>query len=190
MRIDIPSPPYEEVIAERLSKFMPADSDIEPLKELRMLIGNHPSLSDAMFQLAWFFVGENSTLDVRTRELVASRTCAKTGCEYEWGVHQAAFAEAAGFSPEQQAATVQGSADEAAWPERDKIVLRAVDELIDSSTLSDQRWQELRREYTRQQILEMLVLVGWYTTTCYMINATEIPLESWAQRFPSSAYAG
>lgn len=185
MRIEIPSPPYEGALAERLAKFMPPDSDVEPLKELRMLIGHHPDLSDAMFELAWFFVGQNSTLDVRTRELAAIRTSANTGCEYEWGVHQTAFAEAAGFSPAQQTATVRGSADgTAAWSGRDRIVLRAVDELTDSHTLSDQSWQELRGEYTEKQILEMIVLVGWYTLVCYMINAAEVPLESWGKRFP------
>ena len=34
-------------------------------------------------------------LSLREREIVIDRTCALTGCEYEWGVHVAIFAEAA-----------------------------------------------------------------------------------------------
>ncbi len=44
------------------------------------------------------FLGRGSTLAIRDREIVIDRTCARCGNEYEWGVHVAAFAEAAGLS--------------------------------------------------------------------------------------------
>ena len=36
---------------------------------------------------------DRGPLSLREREIVIDRTCARTGCEYEWGVHVATFAE-------------------------------------------------------------------------------------------------
>ena len=47
-------------------------------------------------------------LSLREREIVIDRTCALTGCEYEWGVHVAIFAGAAELTEEQIRATVAG----------------------------------------------------------------------------------
>ena len=38
---------------------------------------------------------DRGPLSLREREIVIDRTCALTGCEYEWGVHVALFAKAA-----------------------------------------------------------------------------------------------
>ena len=54
-------------------------------------------------------------LSLREREIVIDRTCALTGCEYEWGVHVNAFAAAAGLTEAQIRATVLGQADAACW---------------------------------------------------------------------------
>ena len=35
---------------------------------------------------------DRGPLSLREREIVIDRTCALTGCEYEWGVHVATFA--------------------------------------------------------------------------------------------------
>ena len=52
---------------------------------------------------------------LREREIVIDRTCARTGCEYEWGVHVATFAGAAHLTEEQVRATVLGAATDACW---------------------------------------------------------------------------
>src|SRR5215468_9826152 len=49
-------------------------------------------------------------LSLREREIVIDRTCALNGCEYEWGVHIAAFAQAAKLSKAEVEATVLGAA--------------------------------------------------------------------------------
>src|SRR6202790_4714964 len=54
-------------------------------------------------------------LSLREREIVIDRTCARTGCEYEWGVHIAIFAEAAHLTEAQVRATVLGAADDSCW---------------------------------------------------------------------------
>src|SRR3546814_17206231 len=53
-----------------------------------------------------------SPLSPRQRELVIDRTTAKCGCEYEWGVHVAAFASHVGIDAEQVRALVHGGPDD------------------------------------------------------------------------------
>src|SRR5260370_26294667 len=51
---------------------------------------------------------DKGPLGLRQREVVIDRTTARLGCEYEWGVHIAIFAERVGFEDEHVAATVAG----------------------------------------------------------------------------------
>lgn len=74
-------------------------------------------------------------ISLRERELLILRTCARCGCGYEWGVHHALFARAAGLSAADIAATQAEGGTE--------LLLRAADELHDSASISDATWSEL-----------------------------------------------
>src|SRR3546814_20431131 len=70
-----------------------------------------------------------SPLSPRQRELVIDRTTAKCGCEYEWGVHVAAFASHVGIDAEQVRALVHGGPDDPVWDAAERVLLAAVDAL-------------------------------------------------------------
>ena len=81
-------PPYAPEIQQQFDRIM---RGAPPLVLFRVMAG-HPR--------AWEKFRGGSLLDrgplaLREREIVIDRTCARTGCEYEWGVHVATFAEAA-----------------------------------------------------------------------------------------------
>jgi alkylhydroperoxidase family enzyme len=113
------------------------------------------------------------------------RTCARCGAEYEWGVHASFFGPAVGFTDEQLAATVTGSADDPVWSDRERTVIALADELHDTATVSDATYAELERHFTPAQILELVVAGGWYHTISFVLGAARVELESWAARFPS-----
>ena len=52
---------------------------------------------------------EEGPLSLRQREIVIDRTTARLGCEYEWGVHVALFAERVGFGEAESTALVHGA---------------------------------------------------------------------------------
>ena len=62
-------------------------------------------------------------------------------------------------------------------------LVRMVDELHDTSHVSDALWKELAAVWTPPQLIELLMLAGWYHAISYVCNATGVPLESWAARF-------
>jgi len=126
-----------------------------------------------------------SPLTLRDRELVIDRTSARTGCEYEWGVHVAIFAKAAGLTDEQVHATVLGEADAPCWSAAEQALLAAVDALHDRATLDDREFEALSAHYDDAKIFEIILLCGFYRTVSYLANGMDLPLEESAARFPS-----
>src|SRR5882762_8817981 len=149
------APPYEPEIQaqfDRITRGAP------PLLLFRVMAGH---------ARAWekFRAGgllDRGPLALREREIVIDRTCARTGCEYEWGVHVAAFAEAAHLTGEQVRATVLGEADAACWLEPEQALIAAVDALHDRATLGEAEFNALSAYYDDAKILEIIQLCGFY----------------------------
>lgn len=180
------SPPYDPDVAAALAKWMPPGSEVEPLKLFRTLYQN-PQLSSRMRPLGAGILGRESSLDPREREIVIDRTCAKSGCEYEWGVHVAAFGEACGLDEAQLKDTTSAIIEPALWSERERVLIRLVDEFHETATLSDATWEQLVANWSITQILELMIIVGWYHLISFVANAAQIEQEPWAAHFPKQA---
>ena len=181
-RIPPLEPPYTEEQQALIAKMNPPAAP-EALALFRVL-ARHPVLSDRMMGWGGFLLGRKALLPLRDREVVIDRVCARCGAEYEWGVHVAAFAKAAGFTPEQTAAIADPDADDAALTERDRLLVAMVDELHDTSDVSDSLWNQLAKHYSPPQLIELLMLAGWYHAISYVCRAARVPLEKWAERWP------
>jgi alkylhydroperoxidase family enzyme len=127
---------------------------------------------------------DRGPLSLREREIVIDRTCALTGCEYEWGVHVAAFAKAAHLTEEEVRATACGAADDPCWSPAEAALIAAVDALHHRATLDDAEFAALSAHYDEAKILEIMLLCGFYHTVSYIANGLDLPLEEKAARFP------
>jgi alkylhydroperoxidase family enzyme len=173
-------PPYDPEIQGQFDRIM---RGAPPLVLFRVIAGQ---------PRAWEKFRAGSLLDrgplsLRAREIVIDRTCALTGCEYEWGVHVATFAAAAQLTDEQVRATVQGAADAPCWSEGERSLIAAVDALHHRATLSDAEFAALSAHYEEAQIFEIILLCGFYRTVSYLANGLDLPLEETAARFPKRA---
>jgi alkylhydroperoxidase family enzyme len=177
------APPYDPEIAAALAKWMPPGATVEPLKLFRTLYRN-PELSSRMRPLGAGILGPGSTLDLREREIVIDRTCARCGCEYEWGVHVVAFGATAGLTPAQLEDTARATSDSALWSERDQLLIRLVDELHETATISGTLWDQLAVQWSATQVLELLIVVGWYHLIAFVANTAQVEREEWGARFP------
>ena len=178
-------PPYEPETEEMLRRWMPPGAAMEPLALFRTL-AVHGELMSRMRPLGSGILN-HGLVPARDREIVLHRTCARSGAEYEWGVHAVAFAERVGLTPEQLAATAAGpeAADAPDWSEQDALLVRLADELHETATVSDELWAQLAARYTDEQLLELIVTAGWYRTIAYVTNAARVAPEPWAARFPA-----
>lgn len=182
-RIQPLEPPYEEATAATLAKWMPPGIAVEPLKLFRTLF-RHPQLSERMRPLGAALLAHGS-IAPQEREIVIDRVCARCGCEYEWGVHVAAFGQAVKLTESQLLATASASAESAQWSEREALLIQLVDELHETATVSDGLWEKLRAHWSDSQLIELLVLAGWYHLISFVANAAHVPQEDWAARFPA-----
>lgn len=171
--------PYPPEIAAELERIMPAG--VEPLVLFRTMARN-PRIFARMF--AGGLLDKGSLL-LRQREIVIDRTTARLGCEYEWGVHVAFFAQRAGLDAVQVAATVQGAADAPCWSDEEQALIAAVDALVDQHTIAPAAWAGLTTHFDEAQILEVIALVGYYHTISFLCRALDLPLENYAARFPA-----
>jgi alkylhydroperoxidase family enzyme len=160
---------------------MPPGVEADPLALFRTL-ARHPALSERLRALGGHFLGSRARLPVRLRELVILRTCARCGAEYEWGVHAASFAAAAGLDEAALRMTAAGGASRG--DSIDDCALAAADELHASASLSDATWERLRVHLDEEQCLELLALSGFYHLISFVVNGARVALEPWATRFP------
>jgi hypothetical protein len=175
-------PPYEPDLDTMLKKWMPPGSDQEPLALFRTL-AIHDEMFSRMRPLGAGILG-HGRIDPREREIVIHRTCARAGAEYEWGVHAVVYGKSVGLTDEQIAATANAEADDPAWAESDRLLIRLADELYDTCTVSAPLWSQLTERYAHDQLLELLLIAGWYRLLSGVINAAGVERESWAARFP------
>lgn len=175
-------PPYTPEQDALLKKITPPAAP-EVLALFRVLAVN-PRLLERMPGWGGYLLGAAASLPLRDREVVINRVCARCGAEYEWGVHVAAFGQAAGFTDADNAAIADPLSGGQGLAHRDGLLLRLADELHDSSTVSDALWQELAAVWTEPQLIELLMLAGWYHAISYVCNAARVPLERWAARWP------
>lgn len=169
--------PFKDDVQKSFDTIMPPGAD--PLVLFRTL-----ATSDRHWRK--FRAGsllDRGPLSLREREIVINRTCALAGCEYEWGVHVAIFAGPARLTEEQVAATVSG--ERSCWTAAERALLEAVDALHARATLDEGEWTALRAHYEEDQILEVLLLCGFYRTVAYVANGLALPQEPGAARFPA-----
>ncbi len=178
-------PPYSPAIDAQLQKMMP--EGVPPIALFRTFVRNLP-MTEAMGTWGGYELGRTLSLSMRDREIVIDRTCARCGCEYEWGVHVAFFAERVGLDRDQVASLTVGSAEDGCWEDgRDRLLIRAVDALHDTGDIDDPLWAALSGELSDANLLDLLFLCGWYHAISFVGRAARVPLEVGAPTFGSVA---
>jgi alkylhydroperoxidase family enzyme len=180
-RIPTLDPPYEPEVADCLTAMMPPGQP--PIRLFRTFARNLP-MATAMRGWGAYELGRDLSLSRREREIVIDRTCALCGCEYEWGVHTAFFAERAKLSRPQVFSLVRGSAADPCWrDERERLLILAADALHATAAIDDALWSLLAQAFSEAERLDLLMLCGWYHAISYAANAAGVELEDWAPRF-------
>ncbi len=174
-------PPYSQELSEHFTKMMPPG--IDPIKLFRTL-GHNPRILN---KIRHGNLLDRGSITRREREIIILRTCARCGAEYEWGVHVAFFAERFGLGREQVRSTFQSKPTTDLWEEGDILLIALVDELHDFSQISDDLWAKLEASWKPDQLVEMIVLTGFYHTVSFVINGLKIDLEEMAPTFADYA---
>jgi len=148
---------------------------------LRTLAHDEPLLAPF---LGWAAaLAGRGALPRRDSELLALRAAWNCRSEYEWG-HHVEYARTAGLSEAEIARVAEGPETDG-WSERDRLLLRAADELHATQRLDDATWAGLRAQFNDGQLVEIPLVVGHYTMLSMLANATGVPLAPGLPALPS-----
>jgi AhpD family alkylhydroperoxidase len=106
------------------------------------------------------------------RELIILRIGFRNGCEYEFAQH-ARVARTYGLSPEDVRQLLQDP-DSTSLSEQWRLLVRAVDELFDTSTISDSTWSALSGFYDDRQMMDLVFTAGAYNLVSWALNSFEV----------------
>ena len=135
---------------------------------------NHPDLFRRWLVFANHVLGK-STLSLRDREILILRTGLLANCDYEWHQH-IGIARNAGMTDDEIRAVREGP-QAASWSEKERLLLRAVDELKADSHLPDDTWAGLAGHYDTRQIMDIVFTVGQYNMLAMALNALGVQLD-------------
>jgi alkylhydroperoxidase family enzyme len=135
-------------------------------------VGRHRSL----FRRWLLFAGAlmpGGKLPRADTELVILRVSHRTGAEYE-AVHHRRIGKSVGLTDEMIEAVTVDDLTAGPWSERQRLLLRAVDELHDETRISEETFAGLRSELSDNDLVELCMLAGHYTMVAGLINSLQI----------------
>ena len=161
--------PYDEWDFEALAEISPGMKP--PDLSVVAFFAHHPELARSWLPWNRFINSKACELDRRTREIVILRVAIRKRSRYEWAQHVRA-ARAAGVTDEEIRAIAAGTAAGLTG-----LLSRAVDELTDDSTLSDDTYGELARHFGSEQLISLTFLVGTYSLLSLVFGAFLMELD-------------
>lgn len=181
-RMPLRAPPYDEVAARAIGNT--AFSGTLSPQNLRLTLAQEPKLAIAFQQMAHVVLFKGSVPE-REREIAIIRTGALTRSEYEWGMHVSIYAERCGLSEAQvMELTCNTVLSDALWPEKERLIVRMVDELHHHSTVGDSTWAALQAHWPKEQVIELVLASSFYHMAAFFLNSMAVPLEQGSRRFP------
>jgi 4-carboxymuconolactone decarboxylase len=173
-----PSPEVAALLAKTL-----VDDNGQALHVFSTL-ARHPRLLRRLNALGGLFVAHGE-LPARERELVVLRTAWSCDSVYEWGQH-VLLGRRAGLSDE-EIARVTRPLSEIAWSADDAALLAFVDELLTSSDVSEARWTSQRARWSDAQLVELVMLPGFYRMLGGFLNAFAVQPEESLPGWPAGS---
>jgi alkylhydroperoxidase family enzyme len=176
--------PYEPKVAQSLAKWTLPDFTGEPPLLFRVF-HVYPELASRCRVMGAGLLA-HGRLPAWDRELIVDRVTGRYGALQEWGMHATFYSPPAGLT-EQHIQSVAGdpSADGDLWDPEDLELFAAVDELCDTTELTERTWESLVTRYDEQQLLEFIIVVGWYRMISSMCNGLKLAPETYHPVHPT-----
>ncbi len=149
----------------------------EQIPEIMFTMQPFGKVWERLMAMSMQLLGPAATLPRREQKLAILRTGWLLQAPYEWGEH-GKQARAMGFTAEELETVAAEGSSAACWTPHEAAVLRACEELHADAMLSDATYDALAAEFSVEQIFELLVLVGQFTTVAFFQNALRVPLEA------------
>jgi alkylhydroperoxidase family enzyme len=146
-------------------------------------MAHHPKLAKRYLVLGTGLLGKGQ-LPAREREIVILRVGADTGSVYEFGQHTR-IGRDVGLTDDEIARLVEPDGGEG-WTDDELALIRMTDELCADDVVSDATWTDLARRWSDAELVELLLLVGFYRMTAGFLNSARVELDDGVPGWPAS----
>lgn len=172
--------------APRIEPLDPATLDDAQKEALAPLIGTGrvlnifrtlahvPQALDRFLQWGGYILSKRNSLSPRDRELAILRTGFNCKSGYEWTQHVPIGLDA-GLT-ESEVERIKSGPEAEGWEERDRAMLRVVDDLTRSFFVSDASWAALTF-FTDRQKIDLVFTIGQYTQVSMFLNSFGVQLD-------------
>jgi len=170
---------FDGELAEIMSTALTHDG--KPLNIFGTL-GRHPKLL-MRFNLLGGFLLNKGLVPPRERELVILRVGANARAEYEFGQHTV-IGRASGLTDDEIVALTRAP-DDHEWTSEDRALIALADDLHADDCVTDETWSALASTWDDAQLVELLVVAGFYRLVSGFLNSTGVRLDDGVPGFPA-----
>jgi alkylhydroperoxidase family enzyme len=129
---------------------------------------NHPEMVKGILPVT-NYLGRDSGLAPREREILILRTAWLTQSDYLWGYHSQAGSQA-GLSDDEIRRIAQG-ADAPGWHPFEAALVRAADEMYLNGMIATPSWNVLAARYSTPQLIDVTFTIAQYTLVGGALNS-------------------
>ena len=115
-------------------------------------------------------------LSAKLRELAILRVATLSPARYEW-VQHVPIAQATGATPAQVAALERGDIAADAFDPLEQAVLRFTTEVVRDVRASEATFAELAQRLSAQEVVELIITVGYYMMIARLLETTAVDLD-------------
>jgi alkylhydroperoxidase family enzyme len=181
-RVEMLSPEAASGVAEELG----LHDAVVKLNIFRTLL-HRPKTAKAVSDLLLSLLLD-AELDHRLREFVIMRIGWVTGSDYEWTQHWQVAQSPFGCDPDELLA-LRDWRSAACFDERDRCVLAATDELLETGDLSDESWARCEAALGRNASVDLVAAVGTWRLISTLARGLRVPLEAGVASWPPDGLA-
>ena len=146
------------------------------------VLGHHPKLLKR-FNLLGGFILNKGLIPERERELVILRVGWNAQAVYEFCQHTV-IGKRCGLTDDEIAALTMSPHD-APWSAEDCALIALADDLAADDCVSDGTWLALSDRWSEAELVELLVVAGFYRLVSGFLNSAGVQLDDGVPGFPS-----
>ena len=147
------------------------------------VLGHHPKLLKR-FNLFGGFLLNKGLLPERERELVILRIGWNAQAVYEFGQHTV-IGRDCGLTDDEIAALTRDP-DAHPWSDDDRALIALADDLHADDCVTDATWSALANRWDDAQLVELLIVAGFYRLVSGFLNSTGVQLDDGIPGFPGA----
>lgn len=177
----IPSPARIEPLPDDA---WPEEFDNPKIRKVNVIatLAKHHDLFKSWNRFAGYILNRTE-ITKREVEILILRTGWNRQSDYEWGQH-AAIGRQAGITEDELIAIAKGP-DEGGWSAKERNLLVAADELFANSEISDGTWTALTADFSENQLMDIIMVVGQYSLVCMFLKSVRVQLDDGVESLPS-----